>query len=300
MNSIVKMVDYYLTHKNADRSVIEYLKTKLDKSDIEELIVIQIELLFTDPSDQLVSELVFFTTNKINSILNNIDLYNLSNLISSLNQRKTSLINNIEEKENMNKTLFDKIKNRDFLEEERLSCNDNEIAAKYINIAEDNNFDITKYKSEIKSIDIWLTNLENTFNKILNSTEVNTLLECYVKLLPLMNRNDYINKYIINLSNKIDSILLDNNVINTIVNIIPSLINLYKENSKEKNELYKLLDYYITIVENSTKDKIKVMSYEERLILKEKLKILCDEFASNDKVEDDYKIPIIEEYIRYL
>ena len=58
MNNIVSMVNYYLVHKNADDSIIYYLKNKLDNTKIDDLIIIQIELLFTDPSDKLVSELV--------------------------------------------------------------------------------------------------------------------------------------------------------------------------------------------------------------------------------------------------
>ena len=44
------MVNYYVEHKNADDSVVEYIKNKLESSDLTELIIIQIELLYTDPS----------------------------------------------------------------------------------------------------------------------------------------------------------------------------------------------------------------------------------------------------------
>ena len=52
MNNIVNMVKYYLLHKNADDSIVLYLKQKIDKSNIEDLIIIQIELLYTDPTDK--------------------------------------------------------------------------------------------------------------------------------------------------------------------------------------------------------------------------------------------------------
>ena len=84
MNNIVNMVNYYLLHKNADDSVIEYLKEKINKSNIDELIIIQIELLYTDPGDKLVSGLVNFINSKINDILNNISLDELSESIKEI------------------------------------------------------------------------------------------------------------------------------------------------------------------------------------------------------------------------
>ena len=63
MNNIINMVNYYLVHKNADDSIIEYIKNKLNNSNLEELILIQIELLYTDPSDKLVNNLVNYSRN---------------------------------------------------------------------------------------------------------------------------------------------------------------------------------------------------------------------------------------------
>ena len=75
MNNIINMVNYYLIHKNADDSVIDYLKNKLNKSDLIELIIIQIKLLYTDPTDKLVSNLVNHINNIVNKELKEIDLY---------------------------------------------------------------------------------------------------------------------------------------------------------------------------------------------------------------------------------
>ena len=85
-----------------------------------------------------------------------------------------------------------------------------------------------------------------------------------------------------------------------IININPVLFLMYKENSNEKKELYKLLDYYLSIVELTIKNNINQMLYEERIMLKEKLEVICKELATNDREDDDYKIPIIESYIKYL
>ena len=88
MNNVINMVNYYVEHKNADDSVVEYIKNKLESSDLTELIIIQIELLYTDPSDKLVSGLVNFITDKINNILTNINLYNLAITINHLKREE--------------------------------------------------------------------------------------------------------------------------------------------------------------------------------------------------------------------
>ncbi len=298
--NIVNMVDYYLVHKNADNSVIEYLKGKLDNSSIEELIIVQIELLYKSLSDKLVTDLVYFITLKVNEILKDMSLYDLANLICSLEVRKSDLENDIKEKNSINDDLFIKINKKDFSEEETADSDDNEIASKYINIIQNNNFNISEIKSKIKSIDIWIKNLDKNYNSKLDSKDLKDLLDSYVKMLPLMNRNDHINKYIISLSTKIDTSIINNNVIDMIININPVLFLMYKENSNEKKELYKLLDYYLSIVELTIKNNINQMLYEERIMLKEKLEVICKELATNDREDDDYKIPIIESYIKYL
>ena len=161
MNNVVNMVNYYLLHKNADDSVIEYIKEKISKSNINELIVIQIELLYTDPSDKLVSTLVKFINEKINDILNYISLDELINLISNLKIN----INNKEEEilnlKNTNDYKFKTIKTKDLNNDNKFDNEDSVIASSYINEIENNNFIINKLNSEINSIKIWLKNLIN-------------------------------------------------------------------------------------------------------------------------------------------
>ena len=84
MNNVVEMVKYYLLHKNADDNIVNYLKNKIDDSKIENLIIIQIELLYTDPTDKLVETLVNYINKKINDILINISLTELTSLICTL------------------------------------------------------------------------------------------------------------------------------------------------------------------------------------------------------------------------
>ena len=43
MNNVINMVNYYVEHKNADDSVVEYIKNKLESSDLTELIIISLE-----------------------------------------------------------------------------------------------------------------------------------------------------------------------------------------------------------------------------------------------------------------
>ena len=81
---------------------------------------------------------------------------------------------------------------------------------------------------------------------------------------------------------------------------MPELDTLYKNNSDSKNEIYKLLDYYIDMAENKIKETINNMYYEEKLILKEKLNIISKEILENDNPNDDFKVLVINSYIRYL
>jgi len=300
MNNIVRMVNYYIVHKNADDSVIRYIKGKIDDSKIEDLIVIQIELLYTDPSDKLVSELVSYIGNKINKILKEINLSELASLIGILHYKKNNLELEIEDLEDKNKVLFNKVKNKDFDNIRKDKETDNECAARLIDSAQDNVFIINRKKSEIRSIGIWLTNLDNSYTKKINKEDIRELLECYINELSLINRDDFINKYISLVANKIENLLLNNNLIETITNIMPEIDKIYKENSEEKNRLYKLLDYYIDLVDSFIKKEINKLDYEEKLILKDKIKLICKEISENDNPEDDFKILVINSYIRYL
>ena len=300
MNSVVNMVSYYLLHKNADDSVIEYIKEKLNKSNIDELIIIQIELLYTDPSDKLVNDLVHYINNKINETLSNINLYELINLITLLKSKIEDKKESINKLEKTNIDKFSTIKEKDLNKDNKFDSEDSLIASEYINEIENNNFIINKTKSEITSIEIWLKNLDNSLNKKIKNSDLNDLINGYASILKLINRDDFINNYINIISNKIEKYVLNNNVLDTITNIMPELDTLYKNNYNDKNEIYKLLDYYIDIVDNKIKLSINNLLYEEKLILKDKINIICKEILENDNPLDDFKVQVISSYLRYL
>lgn len=300
MNNIVNMVKYYLLHKNADDSVIDYLKQKIDKSSVEDLIIIQIELLYTDPTDKLVETLVNYINNKINNILTDISLFDLTNLICILKYRIDKFKERIDLLNNKNKEIFEKIKEKDLNKDNKFDELDSEIASSLINESQDNTFIINRLNSEIKSINIWLINLENSLNKKINNSSLEELLENYIKELSLINRDDYINNYIKFLSNKIEDIIINSNLLDSIVNIITELDRLYNNNSNKRNKLYKLLDYYIDLVDGNIKKNINMLDYEEKLILKEKLNTICYDILHNDTVSDDFKVQVINSYFIYL
>lgn len=300
MNNIVNMVKYYLLHKNADDSVIDYLKQKIDKSSVEDLIIIQIELLYTDPTDKLVETLVNYINNKINNILTDISLFDLTNLICILKYRIDKFKERIDLLNNKNKEIFEKIKEKDLNKDNKFDELDSEIASSLINESQDNTFIINRLNSEIKSVNIWLINLENSLNKKINNSSLEELLENYIKELSLINRDDYINNYIKSLSNKIEDIIINSNLLDSIVNIITELDRLYNNNSNKRNKLYKLLDYYIDLVDGNIKKNINMLDYEEKLILKEKLNTICYDILHNDTVSDDFKVQVINSYFIYL
>lgn len=300
MNNIVSMVNYYLIHKNADTSVIEHIKKKLDNSSIEDLIIIQIELLFTDPSDKLVSSLVSYINNIINNVLKNISLSDLANLISTLHEKQNDIKIKIEDLNKTNEYLYDKIKTKDLNNDNMFDNEDSLIASNIINDIENNKFLINNLKSENSSINIWLNNLDNSFNNKLYNTDIISLLECYIIELNLINKNVYINKYINLISKRIDDIMLNSNLISTITNVMPEIDKVYNDNSKKNNELFKLLDYYIDLVDSNIKKKINVLDYEEKLILKDKLNAICYDILNNETKDDDFKALVINSYIRYL
>ena len=300
MNNIVSMVNYYLVHKNADDSIVYYLKNKLDNAKIDELIIIQIELLFTDPSDKLVSELVNYINNKINDILKNITLFDLASLIGILKHKEDAMLDNIKKLEERNKDIFAKIQTKDLNLDQKFDDIDSKIAANLINESQTNTFNIGRSKSEINSINIWLVNLENSFDKKINSVDIEELLVSYINELTLINRDDFINKYISKTSSKIDEYILNSNLLDTITNVIPELDRIYNANSKYKNELFKLLDYYIDLVDSKVKLRINSLDYEEKLILRDKINIICREILSNNNPDDDFKVLVINSYLKYL
>ena len=300
MNNIVNMVNYYLIHKNADDSVVSYIKNKLNNTNIEDLIIIQIELLYTDPSDKLVSGLLNYINNRVNEILKNISLYELTNLISSLKDKVKSLENEINKLEIKNKEIFEMIKTKDLNNDNKFDNEDNVIASNLINDTQNNEFLINRKKSEINSLGIWLNNLEKSFDKKENTIDLEELLNSYIEQLSIINRDEYINKYIFKTYNKIDAILLNSNLLDTIVNIIPELDRLYNNNSSNKNELYKLLDYYIDLVDLNVKQRINKLDYEEKMLLKEKINLIIYDVLNNSNPDDDFKVLIINNYIKYL
>lgn len=300
MNNIVNMVNYYLIHKNADDSVVSYIKNKLNNTNIEDLIIIQIELLYTDPSDRLVSGLLNYINNRVNEILKNISLYELTNLISSLKDKVKSLENEINKLEIKNKEIFEMIKTKDLNNDNKFDNEDSVIASNLINDTQNNEFLINRKKSEINSLGIWLNNLEKSFDKKENTIDLEELLNSYIEQLSIINRDEYINKYIFKTYNKIDAILLNSNLLDTIVNIIPELDRLYNNNSSNKNELYKLLDYYIDLVDLNVKQRINKLDYEEKILLKEKINLIIYDVLNNNNPDDDFKVLIINNYIKYL
>lgn len=299
MNNVINMVNYYVEHKNADDSVVEYIKNKLESSDLTELIIIQIELLYTDPSDKLVSGLVNFITDKINNILTNINLYDLAITINHLKRENINLNNVINELTEINNSIFNKIKSKNL--DDSLIDNEtiDECVARLINVTQDNTFRINKFKSEINSINIWLNNLDNSYKKRIDNSDIRELLECYTKELVMIDRTDFNNLYIELLSKKIDKTLLERNLLETITNVMPELDLIYKENSNEKNGVYKLLDYYIDIIDDKIKHKINQLEYEEKLLLKEKINLICKDILENDNPDDDFKVLVINSYLRY-
>ena len=89
-------------------------------------------------------------------------------------------------------------------------------------------------------------------------------------------------------------------MLDTITNVIPELDRLYNDNSNNRNEIYKLLDYYIDLVDSKVKIRINTLDYEEKLILRDKINIICREILSNNNPDDDFKVLVINNYLRYL
>jgi len=137
-------------------------------------------------------------------------------------------------------------------------------------------------------------------NKKINSVDLKELIDSYANSLKLINKDDYINDYINKLSRQIEKYILNSNILNTITNIMPELDNLYKNTYNDKNDLYKLLDYYIDVVDEKIKRNVNNMLYEEKLILKDKINLICKEILENDNPLDDFKVQVISSYLRYL
>ena len=300
MNNIVKIVEYYVNHNNADDSVVAYIKNKLDNCNIEDLIIIQIELLFTDPGDKLVSGLVNYITNKINNFLSNISLCNLASTISLLELKKREIKFENEELEAKNKIIFDDISKKDILKYIIENETEDECLSRIINLTQDNLFFIDKNKNEIKSIDIWLNNLKNSYKIQVNSCDIKELLECYIEELEIFDRDEYINNYINIVLNKLDNFIMNSNLLDSITNIMPILDKLYKETYKSNNNIFQILDYYIDLLDINIKKQINNLEYEEKLLLREKIMFISKDILSNATEEDDFKALVMNSYIKYL
>ena len=300
MNNIVKMIEYYVNHNNADDSVVQYIKNKIDDCNIEDLIIIQIELLFTDPSDKLVSGLVNFITTKINKILSYISLSELASTISSLEVIKKEISIKNKQIQNTNNIIFKDIANKNINKYIEDFETEDECIARIISLTQDNIFLIDMNKNEIKSIDIWLNNLINSYTRKINSCDIKELLTCYIEELDLFDKDEFINNYINIVSSRLDNIIMEDNLLNSITNIMPELDKLYKENYEANNNLYKILDYYIDLLDINIKKQINKLIYEEKLLLKEKINIISKEILSKQKEEDDIKAKVMNSNIKYL
>lgn len=300
MNNIVKIVEYYVNHNNADDSVVQYIKEKLDNCTIEDLIIIQIELLFTDPSDNLVSGLVNYITNKINEILSEMKLSDLANTISLLEVRKKEIELQNNKLDIENKNIFEDISNKDLEKHKENNEFDDTCVARLVNKTQDNLFYIDRNKNEMKSVDIWLNNLINSYNRQINNSDIKELLECYIEELDIFDRDEFINNYINIVSSKIDNIIMKTNLLDAITNVMPELDKLYKESYKTNDNIFKILDYYIDLLDINIKKKINNLEYEEKIILKEKINLISKDILSNETEEDDFKALVMNSYLKYL
>ena len=253
MNNIINMVNYYVLNKNADDSVIEYLKNKIDKSEIQELIIIQIELLYTDPADKLVSKLVNHINNRINDTLSSIEISDLISLISLLKDKINNIENDINRLKEENTKNFEFIKTKDLNNDNIFDDKDSLIASNLIEKNKTNEFIINKSRSLINSINIWLNNLEYSLKNKIKQSNLEELITSYKEALHLINRNEFINDYISLISNKIENILLKSNLLDTITNVVPELNRIYDINYKTSNNIAKLLDYYIDLIDSNIK-----------------------------------------------
>ena len=232
MNNVVSMVNYYLLHKNADDSVIEYIKNKLDKSSIEDLIIIQIELLYTDPSDKLVSNLVNYINLKINDVLKDIELSSLVLLISSLEDKQNDIKNEINKKQEEIDSNFKKIQTKDLNNDNIFDDKDVITRSAVLRNVSDKKIIIDAFdQCGFKDLKLISTKQILSKNK--------TFIEINEKYLILYNENKY---FLFNV-NKYFSI---ENIINKILKSISKNIYLIGINEKitELVEMNKKLFYF--------------------------------------------------------
>ena len=300
MNNIVKIIEYYVNHNNADDSVVQYIKDKLDNCEINDLIIIQIELLFTDPSDKLVSGLVNYITNKINEVLSKISLCELASVISLLEIRKKEIDLENNRLDRHNKSIFSDINARQLDKYIEKDETNDLCVARLISLTQDNIFIIDSNKNKMKSIDIWLNNLINSYTRQVNCCDIKELLECYIDELELFNRDEFINNYINVVLSKIDGIIMRSNLLNAITNVMPELDRLYKETYETDNGIFQLLDYYIDLLDINIKKQINNLEYEEKLLLRDKILLISNNILENNNPDDDFKALIINSYLKYL
>ena len=300
MNNVTNMVNYYILHKNADDSIISYIKNKIDESSLVDIIIIQIELLYTDPADKLVSNLVNYINNIINNRIINLTLDELIDLISTLKNKVDIITKNNDKLKKENEVSFDLIKTKDLNKDNVFDDKDSLMAGNMIEKVKTNEFVINQNNSKINSINIWLNNLENNFNNKINTINISELIEGYSNALLLINKDSFINGYINKMSTKIDQMLLNNSLIATITDVMPELNVLYNNNYKNNNKVSKLLDYYIDLVDESIKSRIYKLDYNEKEVLKDKINAICYGILHNDTTSDDFKVLIIKNYFKYL
>ena len=287
MDNILNMVNYYKKRNNIDDSIVNYLIDIIGKLSPYELIILEIELLYIEEKNKLVNILVNNVNNKLNYILKDINLGDLVILIDKLHKKVNEIeINN----ESIN--LQDLVNDKNVVFDIKLI---DKIIHNNINAELNRN----KNNNLIKSINIWLANLDNSINKKLNGS-LEELINGYLSIVEYINNSEYINKYLTICSSKIDKIIYNSNTLDIIINVIPVLNKMYSDNYNKDKKMIKLLDYYIDSVDSNIKKRLFKLDYTEKLVLKDKINTICYGILNNNSKDDDFKVMIINNYLIYL
>ena len=159
---------------------------------------------------------------------------------------------------------------------------------------------IMESENKIKSINLWINNLDSSFDRKLKVVKINELIESYLNILVYINKNNYINEYIYKISSKIENTFLSSKLFDSITDIMPILSEIYNNRFNINDKTYKVLDYYIDFLNNSIKHRISLLTYHEKLVLKDKINSICYDILHNNDSDDDFKVLIIKNYLRYL
>ena len=287
MDNILNMVNYYKKRNNIDDSIVNYLIDIIGKLSPYELIILEIELLYIEEKNKLVNILVNNVNNKLNYILKDINLGDLVILTDKLHKKVNEIeINN----ESIN--LQDLVNDKNVVFDIKLI---DKIIHNNINAELNRN----KNNNLIKSINIWLANLDNSINKKLNGS-LEELINGYLSIVEYINNSEYINKYLTICSSKIDKIIYNSNTLDIIINVIPVLNKMYSDNYNKDKKMIKLLDYYIDSVDSNIKKRLFKLDYTEKLVLKDKINTICYGILNNNSKDDDFKVMIINNYLIYL